>query len=362
MLHRTSTLLVLVLLVAAGCGAAGYLVGRSALAPSSGAGGSENSTLSILGAGTLSAEFPELARLMVNETPGVSAPLAAQTYEGSLDVLSAIVSTHARADVAAVADLREIPQVLEPGSATYEIVFGATAEVLCYDPSDAAFSGINTTNWGWRLVEALGQPGVAPFAVWNASTDPNGYNELFSMELEGEAENASATAIAGHLYHGAPTSLVTPDPSVTRLEKESQAAALLRAGTVSSLITYRSYAVANHLSFVPFTPLVGLAANDSASLADYAGLRTTILDASGGTTSVTAAPILFAATVPTEAPNGSLGAAFLDLLLSPQGSAILSAGGFVPIAPAWIDHPAAAPSLLRPDLVPLPEWASAIVG
>ena len=64
-----------------------------------------------------------------NETPGVPHG-AAQTYEGSLDVSTAITSLDAKVDVAALADYRLIPQLLEPNYASYEIVFGSTPEVL----------------------------------------------------------------------------------------------------------------------------------------------------------------------------------------------------------------------------------------
>src|SRR5580692_4841368 len=72
-----------------------------------------NSTFSVLGAGTLNTLFPQLASLLTNETPGIADPVAAQTYEGSLDVTTAITSLGAKADVAAVADFRLIPSLLE---------------------------------------------------------------------------------------------------------------------------------------------------------------------------------------------------------------------------------------------------------
>jgi hypothetical protein len=63
------------------------------------------------------------------------------------------------------------------------------------------------------------------------------------------------------------------------------------------------------------------------------------------------------------APNPTLGAAFLHLLLSPQGAAILSQGGaFTPIFPGWSDHPGAVPSVLAPDVVGLPTWAASILA
>lgn len=351
---------VAVLLVAAGAAGVGFVAGYEYRASPAAAGASvENSTLSLLAAGTLGTLFPELASALVNETPGILAPPAAQTYEGSLDVTTAIAALGATVDVAALADFRLAPQRLEPAHAGYEVVFGATPEVLVYDPSLPAFHGVNASNWGSKLVADVSTPGNAPFAVWNASTDPNGYNEIFSLELQGLIFNGSATSYYATFYTGGSTAPAVPVPGRAIVEKESQAATLIDTGVVSALITYRAYAVANHLSFLPLDPIVGLAANDSAAQADYARLSTPIVAASGGFATVAPAPVLFAATVPANAPNPALGAAFLHLLLSPEGAAILSGGGaFTPIFPGWCDHPGAVPSILAPDVTSLPPWAA----
>ena len=159
------------------------------------------------------------------------------------------------------------------------------------------------------------------------------------------------------------SSPAVPNSARTILEGESRAASLLTNGVVSAFITYRAYAVVNHLTYVSFNPVVGLAANNSTALADYAKLSTTIVRGSPGTfETVVPAPILFAVTVPSNAPNPALGAAFVHLLLSPQGSAILSAGGaFTPVFPGWADRPSALPSVVAPDATPLPSWAQAFL-
>src|SRR5579864_2903514 len=172
----SAVLAVVVILVAAAAAGVGFVAGYEYRASHAAASAAvENSTLSILGAGTLGILFPQLASALVNETPGISAPSAAQTYEGSLDITTAITSLSATADVAALADFRLAPQLLEPAHANYEVVFGSTSEVLVYDPSIAAFNGVNASNWGSKLVADVNSPGNAPFAVWNSSTDPNGY-------------------------------------------------------------------------------------------------------------------------------------------------------------------------------------------
>ena len=360
MVATTPVWIVIVIVVAAGISGLGFYAGYEYRgSPASSPSAVANSTLSILGAGTLTVTFPELASALVNETPGISAPAATQTYEGSLDVTTAISSLGAKADVAALADFRLIPQLLEPTYANYEVVFAQTQEVLIYNASLPAFNGVNSVNWGDKLVADVTTPGNARMGVWNASTDPNGYNEIFSMMLQGMLyEGGNTSAIYGHFYSGAPGSYASPNPSTAILEHESQAATLIKTGIVSAVITYKAVAIQNHLPYVLLDPIVGLLANDSAALSDYAKLSTQIISSSGSLKSVYPAPILFAATVPLNAPNPALGAAFLHLLLSPQGDAILAENNaWNPIFPGWTNNETAVPSVLAPDVTPLPAWA-----
>jgi len=364
MAATTPVWIVIVIVVAAGIGGLGFFAGYEYRgSPASSPSAIVNSTLSVLGAGTLTVTFPELAMALVNETPGISAPAAAQTYEGSLDVTTAITSLGAKADVAALADFRLIPQLLEPKFADYEVVFAQTQEVLIYNASLPAFFGVTPQNWGQKLVTDVTTPGNARFGVWNASTDPNGYNEIFSMMLQGEFYGGgNISAVYGHLYSGSPGSYATPNPSTTILEHESQAATLIRTGVVSAVITYKAVAIQNHLPYVLLDPIVGLLSNDTSALADYAKLSTQIIGSNGMLTTVHPAPILFAATVPLNAPNPELGAAFLHLVLSPQGSAILAQdNAWNPVFPGWTNNESAVPSVLAPDVTTLPAWASPFV-
>jgi molybdate/tungstate transport system substrate-binding protein len=355
--------IVVMILVAAAAAGVGFVAGYEAHTSSSScSGGPSNTTLGIWGAGTLATLFPLIAGQVQNQTPCISG--TTQTYEGSLDITTAITTLGVKADVAALADYRLIPSLLEPTYASYEIVFAGTPEVLVYNPSLPAFAGVNTTNWAQKLVQDVTTPGNKPMAVWNASTDPNGYNEIFSLQLQGMLyNNGNTSTYYGQLYGGASGTPAVPNPSRTILEHESQAATLMRTGVVSAMITYRAYAIANGLSYVPFNPIVGLQANNSTALADYAKLSTTLFGGSPGTfTTAVPAPVLFAVTVPTNAPNPTLGEDFVHFLLSPQGEAILTAGGaFTPITPAWSDHPSAVPASLSADVTSLPAWASALL-
>ena len=364
MAAATPVWVVVVIVVAAGVGGLGFFAGYEYRgSPAASPGTAANNTLSVLGAGTLTVTFPQVASALANETPGVSAPAAAQNYEGSLEITTGITSTGALADVAALADFRLIPQLLEPKYASYEVVFAQTQEVLIYNASLPGFTGITEANWAEKLIDVTSAGGNARLGVWNASTDPNGYNEIFSLMLQGMIYNGSTSAIYDHFYSGAPGEYATPSASTTILEKESQAATLVRTGIVSSVITYKAVAIQNHLPYIVLDPIVGLGANTTTALADYAKLSTKIISSSGALTPVYPAPILFAATVPANAPNAALGALFLHLLLSPQGSAILAEdGAWTPIFPGWTNAPSAVPGILAPDVTSLPSWASGFLA
>ncbi len=337
-----------VALIALACAIGGTIAGyefRGGPAPSATPLGSP--VLSITAAGTLGTAFAQIAALLANESPDIQVPSSAQQYQGSLAALAAITALHGSYDVAATADLRLIPQILEPAWAGWEIVFASSPVVLAYDPAVAAFAGINGTNWATKL-EA---PGIL-LGVANASVDPNGYNAIFALELQGLVFNGSLAAVYGHFFTTPPGSLAIANPETTRVIPETQAATLLGTHQIQATLTYEAYAVSHHLAYVSLDSRVNLGSFDPTQVAGYAQASTTIL--SGNGTVVQAGfPVAFAVTVPSNAPNATLGQLFIHLLLSPPGQAILEASGFVPVSPAQADHVAAVSLLLRPDVAPL---------
>ncbi len=327
---------------------AGYELRTSSSGPPTANSGSP--VLSITAAGTLGTVFPALASLLANESPGVQAPLPAEQYQGSLSALAAITQLHQLYDVAAAADFRLIPHLLTPTYASWEVAFASNPEVLAYDPTVAALQGINSTNWPGRLQRSGIILGVA-----NASTDPNGYNGIFVLQLEGLLVNGSLGAVYDHFYAGAVGSLARVIPSAAREESEAQAAVLLISHVVQAFIIYQSYAVTHHLSYVNLDPRVNLGNFSPSSLTIYGQASTAIIEPNASLATVRGAPVAFAATVPLNAPNASLGDLFVHLLVTPQGAALLQSFGFAPVLPAYLYAPAGGtPEIVVPETVPLP--------
>jgi molybdate/tungstate transport system substrate-binding protein len=339
-----------VALVALAAALAG-LAGGYLLRPSSGAGGPGapgSSVLSISAAGLLDGAFPLEAATLANETPSISVPLAAQQYQGSLQALEAIGELHEPFDVAASADFRLIPQLLEPTSARWEVLFATSPLVLAYDPSTPALNGINSSNWPTLIT----RPGVL-LGVANASTDPDGFNAIFALQLEGLLTQGDLSSLYDRFFSGPPGSFAQPDPSDTRLVPETSAATELGQGEVQAYFLYQAYAISHHLSFVDLSPSVDLGNFSNTDLQLYQQASTRILGPSGPEL-VRGAPIAFSATVPREAPNATLGELFVHLLLTPVGARILQEQGFSPLLPAYAQGGNALPPLLAPLTAPLP--------
>jgi ABC-type molybdate transport system substrate-binding protein len=342
-----------VVIVALGSLAGGWYLHTSSVA----SGG----TLSVIGAGSLAPILPSLASTFANGTPGVSAPFAAQLYEGSTAAASALTLPNQPYDLFVAADFRVIPQHLEPPAATvasWEAVFAADPLVLAYEPGAAGLSGINSTNWYQKIVG----PGVT-LGVANASSDPLGANAIFALELT-DALTHQGGAFYGHFFQGGLGALAIPT-ATAKYVSENVAATDLSTGEVSTFLIYQSYAKVDHLAYVALNSSVNLGGYDPADVARYTTVNTTVL--SGTSTEVKrGAPILFALTVPGNAPNFTLGVAFAAFLLSNVTAATWAADGFVPLAPLWTDEPAHLPAALSgtapSGLAPLPAYLAALLA
>ncbi|MCI4350335.1 MAG: substrate-binding domain-containing protein [Thermoplasmata archaeon] len=346
---------VVVLLAAGGGFAAGYLL-KPAASSTPGSTSNPSGTISITAAGTLGTLFPAVANQLANESPGITVTLAAQQYQGSLAALAAITQLHGTFDVAAAADFRLIPSQLEPTYASREYVFATTPEVLAYDATNPALSGVNSTNWP-TLISASG----FRLAIANASTDPNGYNEIFVLQLQGALTLGSLGALYGHFFTTAVGALAEPNPTTTVVEPETQAATLISTHQVAAFIIYRSYAASHHLAFVDFDPRVGLGNITLGANGAYGGAMTTILTANG-TKLLHGAPVAFAVTVPSNAPSNAIGTMFVHLLLSAEGSRLLTQSGFVAVTPAWVDRPSGQSAWIAPETVTLPASLASLLS
>jgi ABC-type molybdate transport system substrate-binding protein len=346
---------VAVVAVAVGAGFAGGWFVRSATSTSSLAA----ATVSVVAAGSLAPILPGFLSAFANATPGTSAPLSAQLYEGSAAAAAALSVPRPPYDLFVAADFRVIPQLLEPpagAAAGWEIVFAADPLVLAFNAKLPALAGINASNWYAKIVG----PGITLGAP-NASVDPLGFNVLFALELEDALAGLNGS-LYRHFFDGAPGSFATPAPA-TKYVPENTAASALTTGEVSVYLIYASYARAERLAYVPLDPRVNLGAYDPANVSRYGTASTTISSANGSTTVVRGAPVLFALTVPVRAPNSALGLALANYLLSNASASRWTADGFVRLVPGWTDEPGRLPAAMSGSppqgVPPLPAYLAA---
>lgn len=316
---------------------------------------SSSQTLWILGAGSLAPILPSFAAAFVNETPNVTDPISAQLYEASGTAASSLAGGHQPYDLFVSADFRTTPSDLEPPAATvasWEVAFASDPMVLAYNASDSALSGITDTNWWTKIV----QPGVV-LGTPNASADPLGYNAIFTLELQDAAAGLGG-ALYGHFFTGAEGAFANPT-SATKYVSENVAATALSSAEVDVFLIYRSYAVADHLTYLSLNASVDLGGTSAANVTQYQSASTTILSGSSEKV-VKGAPVLFALTVPSTARNTTLGIEFAAYLLSNVSTPKWAADGFDPLPTEWSDHPAALPWQLAGSppvgVAPLPAY------
>ena len=354
-LNRTLVVVLAVAIVGVAAFAGGWALGSY-----SATRGASTSTLWIIGAGSLAPILPTFVASFVNETSNVTDPISAQLYEGSGTAASSLAGGHQPYDIFVPADFRTIPSALEPPTgavASWEVAFASDPMVLAYNATDPALVTMNGSNWWTEIV----QPGVL-LGTPNASADPLGYNAILTLELADAAAGESG-ALYSHFFTGAEGAFANPT-SATRYVSENVAATALSSGEVDVYLIYRSYAVADHLSYIGLNGSADLGGTSSANVSRYQGVSTTVLSGSSQKV-VHGAPVLFALTVPSTARNAALGLQFAAYLLSNETSARWASFGFDPLTTQWSDHPSALPWQLSGSppagVAPFPSYLASLL-
>jgi molybdate/tungstate transport system substrate-binding protein len=153
--------------------------------------------------------------------------------------------------------------------------------------------------------------------------------------------------LAEGYYHdpGLSAAVLKNSPNSLVAEVETSLTAALQTGEIDYLAIYRSSALEDHFRYINLPVQINL--SEPALASTYATV--TVQGAAGPTTGK---PIIYAMTIPTNAPNPVVARKFVAFVLSAQGQAIMRANGFVSVTPALASSKAALPSSLRPLTVP----------
>ncbi|MBX5465740.1 MAG: extracellular solute-binding protein [Clostridia bacterium] len=328
------------LLLSAGCGG-GSTGARATGAGATGAGGGATGasggaggvTLTIYAAGTLVRPFQEIDRAFEAAHPGVH--VQAQ-FGGSVKEVKQVTELGQPADVVAVADYSVIPRLMfgQGGGkvfADWYVGFATNAITFVYTARSRGAERINASNW----YEVLAEPGVQ-IGRSNPDTDPSGYQTLEMLQLASK-------------YYGQPDlerKVLANAPMTNVRDTETELLSALEAGQIDYLAIYESDARQHGLKYVPLPPQINL--SDARFARAYAAAR--VQTKSG---LLTGKPIVYAVTIPTNAPHPELARQWVAFLLT-EGRTVLARDGFGLPAKPMASDVGKVPEELRDDVEPWP--------
>ncbi|MFY9670265.1 MAG: extracellular solute-binding protein, partial [Trebonia sp.] len=289
--------------VAAACGS-------SPSSSSSSSSSTSHGTLIVSGAGTLATPFTAEIAAFKKANPGVTVH---SQFGASGDMVKDITQLHQPADVLGVADYSLIPKLMVPHSATWYLGFVSNQITFAYTSHSKGASQLTPSNW----YKVLAEPGVR-IGRSNPAADPSGYQVLQMLQL------------AQGYYHdpGLSAAVLKNSPDSGVAETETSLLAALQSGQIDYLAIYKSDALEEHLKYIAMPAQINL--SDSSMAAAYAKVTVN----AGSLGNLTAKPIIYGLTIPSNAPDPAVAQKFISFVLSPQGQAIMSSNGFVVISPA----------------------------
>lgn len=258
-----------------------------------------------------------------------------QENAGSLETARKLTELHKIPDVIALADYEVFPQLLMPNHVTWYVDFARNRMVLAYTPRSRFARDITTDNW-WQVVR---RPGVEVGRA-DPNLDPNGYRTLLTMQL------------AERFYRrpGLYDSLLAAAPPRNVRPKEADLVGILQAGELDYIWSYESLAEAAGLQYVHLPPEIDLSSPAESSFYAQAVVRVTG-KTPADTITFRGQPIVYALSIPINAPHRALAERFVAFLLSDDGRRVLRAARLDALdEPVLVGSgaPAAIASLARP--------------
>ncbi|MGH7088224.1 MAG: extracellular solute-binding protein, partial [Stellaceae bacterium] len=244
---------------------------------------------------------------------------------------------HQPADLLAVADYEVIPKYLfandgKPGAADWYVGFARNAITFVYTPKSKGAHDITSLDW----YEVLARSGIE-IGRSDPDTDPSGYQTLQMLAL---AETYyKAPGLAARILANAP-------PGNIR-DTETELISALQLGQIDYLAIYHSDAVQHHLSSLDLPSAINL--SDPARAEAYAAA---VAHTRNG--ELPGRPIVYAATIPKDAPHPALATKYLGFLLGRESQAVLAKDGFGPIGTPLAVNAEAAPAAIRALVKPWP--------
>lgn len=290
--------------------------------------------LIVFNAGSLTAPMADLLREFARLHRGVEPE---QESSGSLDAVRKITELGKPCDVLALADYEVIASLLVPQHADWYALFARNQMVVMFTDKSKFAGEISTANWH----EILLRPGVQ-VAHSDPDADPAGYRILLVWQL---AESYyQKPGLYKQLDAAVPLKHIRP--------KSVELVALLQSGEVDYVYGYRSVAEQHKLRFVTLPPEIDLSDMNKANI--YATATVEVAGKKPGErVKIQGLPILFALTIPENAPHPALAEEFLKFMFSPAGQQIMTKNYLTLISPPLVSGIEKAPAGLRGEFVAL---------
>jgi molybdate/tungstate transport system substrate-binding protein len=290
--------------------------------------GAPRERLIIFHAGSLAVPLDEIDQGFRRIHPEVKVQREAA---GSRTAIRKLTELGKPADLIASADRLAIEELMFPRFASWYISFATNQMVIAYTERSKFGDEIASGNW----YEILLRQGVS-YGHSDPDQDPAGYRTLMVWQL---AERFyQVPGLYQRLEESRPEANIRP--------KETDLVPLLQAGELDYAFEYRSIARQHGLKFVELPPEINLSAIEHRDF--YAQARVEVSGKKPGeTVTYTATPIVYAITIPENAPHPELAIAYIQFLLGEEGRAIMKRNGQPPITPALASDPARLPSELR---------------
>lgn len=303
-----------------------FLVGGLLLAGCSDKASSPT-TLKVIAAGSLLIPFAEAEQEFEAEHPGLDVQIEGH---GSIQVIRQVTDLHRTADVIAVADESLIPDLMyrplegtDQNYTDWYLPFATNEMVIAYTNKSRFHEEITPENW-YLILE---RPDVR-LGFSNPMLDAAGYRTLMLMQLAEEEYDDPMLfehLIADHfgslitVSGSGKTSTITlpeimrpSDDHVVIRDGSIYLLSLLEAGGIDYAIEYKSVAEAMNLSYITLPASINLG---SAEYTDQYGHVTVVLGFPRFSTigsERTGRPIVYAMTIPANAPHPDLAREFID--------------------------------------------------
>jgi molybdate/tungstate transport system substrate-binding protein len=319
--------------------------------------------MTVLTADSLIIPFQEIEKSFEVRHPDIDVLIEGH---GSIQVIRAVTELGTQADIAAVADNQLIPLMMyqaqmPDGSGQYAewyVNFAANSLGIAYTGRSAHAAELNADNW----YSIMSRPDVK-IGLADPLIDSLGYRALMAVQLAEDYYRdrtifqkligpAFDPAISRETWDNI-TTVHIPEilqPALERVSLRSyslQVLALLESGNVDYSFEYASVALQHGLKFLPLPAAIALSAHDLAGVYNQVKVKMDFQRFASVMPEFQGAPIIYAVTIPGNAPHPPAALTFLTFLLGGDGQQILSRNFQPPLVPPTADQADNLPGDLR---------------